>query len=113
MMFDPKKPVQTRDGRKVEIVAVLDEPMSSGETIIARILGELRLFHPSGQYYQNKTDNFDLINIPDQQPELWAVQIVGGLMTIFISKEDAVRYYKDGTLVSIYRIDAKLTKVED
>ena len=101
-MFDPKNPVQTRDGRKAEIVKVLDKPLLNGETIIAIVEHrpegmEVETYHYDGIYDETIVEcSLDLINIPDNEPELWAVELFGGGyergMKIFSSNERATSY---------------------
>ena len=70
--FDPTKPVQTSDGRKVEILArnlrlqqgctiaaLITEP--NGQQWIGSFLGDGK-YHPSGQL-----SNYDLVNIPQKR----------------------------------------------
>lgn len=67
-MFDPTKPVQTRDGREAIIVSP-----NSGNTsypLYACITEEdgdqnLHLFTENGGFYEFREDDWDLINIPE------------------------------------------------
>ena len=78
MTFDPKKPVQTRDGRAARIIC--DDKISTGEkTIIALMLDGadevVGYYYDNGQVYSDCEKQNDLINIPEKR---WAVLLNNG-----------------------------------
>lgn len=68
--FDPTKPVQTRDGRKVEIKST---SMQGAFTIIGYIEGNSapKSWKPDGRFFEINQASCDLINIP-AEPKLRA-----------------------------------------
>lgn len=73
MTFDPNKPVQTRDGKKVRIVAT-DLKGGLGETICALVTcnnGEIPIsYYHEGRYLNTHTlteHQWDLVNIPEEK----------------------------------------------
>lgn len=71
MTFDPKKPVQTRDGRKVRIVCT-DAKASDQYPILALVEEQSGyectvLYSESGRYRASKSDEhpLDLVNVPE------------------------------------------------
>ncbi len=91
--FDPTKPVQTRAGKKSEIVAVLKEPLFTGETIIAVSSdGVVDTYFADGRFHDGDVDSpLDLINIPERaEVEAWAlVSGSGVIMSLWTTKEYA------------------------
>lgn len=76
-MFDPKKPVQTRNGRKARVLCS-DLNFPSGKTIAAAVEGQgtycgkptetLSLYHTDGHYLDVREDNLqDLVNVPERR----------------------------------------------
>lgn len=74
--FDPTKPCQLRDGRKVRELATF-APLENGRTILAiSERGEIIGFYfPSGKAFNTHSDlPHDLINIPEKRTiSAWAV----------------------------------------
>jgi len=69
--FDPTKPVQTRNGRKAEIIPCDGFKGDDGETIIARVWEsrghqEITCYYDSGLFSRGHTSCIDLINIPEK-----------------------------------------------
>ena len=78
--FDPHKPCKQRIGHPAKVVAILEEPLDDGETIIAVTRDGagrtcLRSFFDNGHFsYRESTCPFDLVNIPERvEIEAWAV----------------------------------------
>lgn len=71
-LFDPSKPVQTRDGRKARILCT-DRKSHNGEKIIALVddgegAHETVLFYfYDGRYVKYREDHRDLMNVPDRK----------------------------------------------
>lgn len=65
-MFDPKKPVQTRDGREAKILYVSNTHFASGDTIVAEVGGRVRTFRSDGRLSTEGDVGVDLVNIPPQ-----------------------------------------------
>lgn len=67
-MFDPTKPVQTRDGRKARILCA-DAKYRSGETITAHLLNDDGTVHVTygyfsdGRFNKGEDDDLDLVNV--------------------------------------------------
>ena len=68
--FDPTKPCQTRDGRKVRILCT-DAPSKSGHPILGVIEGQADNFEQwtsDGKYYDKQSNSiYDLINIAEKR----------------------------------------------
>lgn len=66
-MLDLKKPVRTRSGCAVEILAVLKQPLSGGDAIVAIVTSDgrrsLESYSPSGRYLWDRASTMDLVNI--------------------------------------------------
>ena len=65
-MFDPSKPVQTRDGRKARIICT--DAKRSDTSIVALVEDEATFeyvmdYHTNGQIEMFSQDKWDLINI--------------------------------------------------
>lgn len=79
-MLDLNKPVQTRDGRAVRIIATnviddipgVDAVRNPGQTILAEVTDEdgslsLESYDPRGQFDVGQGDtNWDLVNVPEK-----------------------------------------------
>lgn len=86
-MFDPTKPVRTRDGRAVTILATdvrerilgVDAHYQGGETILARIdrtpteRARVEYFYASGRLLKTCEDSRDLVNVPETIERFFAV----------------------------------------
>lgn len=66
-MFDPSKPVQTRDGRKARIICT--DRRNGGELEIVALVEcdgyeSVASFSSNGQYLKNHKGDYDLVNVP-------------------------------------------------
>lgn len=78
--FDPTKPVAYRNGEKAEIVAILDEPLTNGETIVAVLTHSdgdrsVRCHYKNGHFFRDgAASGEDLVNItPTIEVVRWAI----------------------------------------
>lgn len=62
-MFDPTKPVTTRDGQPARIIATDLHDLDGEETIAAIVDGNIATYRPDGSYWPNGKDRMDLVNI--------------------------------------------------
>lgn len=114
-MFDPKEPVQTRDGKKASIVSTtVTEPFVSGgtrlrgQTIAAVVEGdqEIKYFYPSGRFLSGQEVGCDLINVPQ----------TAGRDVSFVSDGDAYTSFeaclaREGTEYPIFKIVREGNKI--
>jgi hypothetical protein len=92
-MFDPTKPVQTRDGRKARIICTdrenVEYPIvaliasAGGEEIAATFTDDGRF------YYAGREDDDDLVNVPETTERSFAVypSSEGGSVSEFTEEE--------------------------
>ena len=94
-MFDPTKPVQTRDGRKARIVCTdnIHHKFPIVGLITERCGEEVpNLFMSSGRYHnEDEESRNDLINIPEKHVRYLNIYEDGLYSTPFEFKEDADR----------------------
>lgn len=102
MIFNPSKPVQTRDGRKARIIC---SNRKGTLPIVALIevdgLESARFFYATGQSMQTSKLDEDLVNIPEEiEMHRW-FNIYGGgenefvLSMPFTTREGAVKHRGD------------------
>ncbi len=111
--FDPRKPVQTRNGRPTRIVAVLDEPLADGKTIIAVLDGDVLTLNADGSLRSGRKSPCDLINIPEEvSVERWLVlERKTGAATSYVhdSMDSAVQYVRNAMLNTDEWVVVRLT----
>jgi len=119
MTFDPTKPVQTRDGRKAEILGTdfkSDYPIAA---VVTHRCGTqtVNSYTRDGHYYANKTPcSHDLINVP-QKHKWWLNAYEGsdripGAGGIFTSREAADKSAKRDFGKRIACIEIEFTEGE-
>lgn len=94
-MFDPTKPVQTRDGRKAVIYTT--EGITQSRPIVGEIWnvgteeGEVRRWLPDGKYTGNPNyEKLDLINVPEKiKLTGWVNVYDGGYFTLHQTRKSA------------------------
>jgi hypothetical protein len=114
MTFDPTKPVQTRRGRAVEILRILNKPLAeSADTIIALVHDDdgtdLHSYKPDGSYMDDgEPSGLDLINVP-QKHKRWvgAYRDDIGRVLVIDDYQGAPKYWK-----RIARIEIEFTEGE-
>lgn len=77
-MFDTSKPLQTRDGRPVEIKFVddrLDYPIVGVVTGGKDGKSECRTWRPDGTVYSHSRSVYDLMSVPEKPIERWVAII--------------------------------------
>lgn len=92
MTFDPNKPVQTRDGRKVRIIYTDKRGLYPIVALISDGDGESCSSHTGdGKFSINREgdDPRDLINVPERKT-LWMGIYDDGFSRTFHSRQDAV-----------------------
>lgn len=87
-MFDPTKPVQTRDGRKARIICT----DRKGELPIVALIGDdearLMFYTSMGLFFENDVSRNDLINIPEKRKmTVWVRAITDGTQSDYASSD--------------------------
>lgn len=115
MTFDPKKPVQTRDGRKVRIICT---DVRSAYPIIALIEmgngGESRMSYAADGTSMYCTPSAQLINVPERKT-WWANVYDNGFSRAYESRKAAVEVRGSGALglASLTIEDGKIIAFEN
>ena len=122
--FDPTKPVQTRDGRKVRILCI--DRKDDIDPIVGLVddNGRERIssWRENGKYYHNREGiyGYDLVNIPEHKSAWGNVYSYGSpSILLYGTKEDATIHKgnRRGLVEIIYEddeiIDVKLHKEDN
>lgn len=93
MTFDPERPVQTRDGRKAQILC--HDLRSAGQPIAARILFEdggedIVRYRKDGKYSKTVEDCIDLVNIPEEHEMVVYLLKGNRAVTVINSPNDTI-----------------------
>lgn len=117
MTFDPNKPVQTRDGRKVRIICTDKRGLYPIVALISDGYGESCSTHSGGGKFsinREGDDPHDLINVPECKT-LWANVYNSGLQLTHKSRKAAVKVRGSGALglASLTIEDGKIIAFEN
>lgn len=121
-MFDPSKPVQTRDGRPAILLTTTFPPdvkevagsRLDNQNVAAVVAGKLEFFYEDGTYWSSSRDDADdLINVPDQTFEFLNVYPEDEMVFSYPTEAAAKAAGGAGRLlVKLTRTDGKVTAAE-
>lgn len=101
--FDPTKPCQTRDGRKVRILCTDAKRWHDGESIVALVDSDtesgtqsVMTYMSDGRYYSKFESPYDLINIPEKRKLTgWLNMYESGYGGVHKTRSEADKWYEE------------------